>query len=113
MRASLLLPQPCCYQLLARIGSEAGAFENVAEGYLNSVRILRNDGLKLDALRLYEALVTLARRAGEHHAAAGILRIVFDVPAVVRRRKPLASLIGLPEMAGSVLLLFGRMGQSM
>lgn len=67
-----------CYQLLARIGSEAGAFENVAEGYLNSVRILRNDGLKLDALRLYEALVTLARRAGEHHAAAGILREAAD-----------------------------------
>ena len=67
-----------CYQLLARIGSEAGAFENIADGYLNSVRILRNDGLKLDALRLYEALVTLARRAGEHHAAAGILREAAD-----------------------------------
>ncbi len=67
-----------CYQLLARIGSEAGAFENVAEGYLNSVRILRDDGLKLDALRLYEAFVTLARRSGEWHAAAGILREAAD-----------------------------------
>lgn len=67
-----------CYQLLARIGSEAGAFENIAEGYLNSVRILRNDGLKLDALRLYEAFVTLARRSGEFHAAAGILREAAD-----------------------------------
>eukprot|EP01045_Picozoa_sp_COSAG04_P027970 COSAG04_NODE_4221_length_2223_cov_1.442353_2_plen_161_part_01 len=45
-------------------------------------------------------------------AAAGILRIVFDAPAVLQRRKPLAALIGLPEMAGSVALLFGRMGQS-
>lgn len=67
-----------CYQLLARLGSEAGAFENIAEGYLNSVRILRDDGLKLDALRLYEAFVTLARRAGEWHAAAGILREAAD-----------------------------------
>lgn len=67
-----------CYQLLARIGSEAGAFENVAEGYINSVRILRDDGLKLDALRLHEAFVTLARRAGEWHAAAGILREAAD-----------------------------------
>lgn len=67
-----------CYQLLARIGSEAGAFENVAEGYLNSVRILRDDGLKLDALRLHEAFVTLARRAGEWHAAAAILREAAD-----------------------------------
>ncbi len=67
-----------CYQLLARLGSEAGAFENVAEGYLNSVRILRDDGLKLDALRLFEAFITLARRAGEWHAAAGILREAAD-----------------------------------
>jgi hypothetical protein len=67
-----------CYQLLARIGAEAGAFENIAEGYLNSVRILRDDGLKLDALRLYEAFVTLARRASEWHAAAGILREAAD-----------------------------------
>lgn len=67
-----------CYQLLARIGLETGAFENVAEGYLNSVRILRDDALKLDALRLYEALVTLARRAGEFHAVAGILREAAD-----------------------------------
>ncbi len=67
-----------CYQLIARLGSEAGAFENVAEGYLNSVRILRDDGLKLDALRLHEAFVTMARRAGEWHAAAGILREAAD-----------------------------------
>ncbi len=67
-----------CYQLIARLGSEAGAFENVAEGYLNSVRILRDDGLKLDALRLHEAFVTMARRAGEWHAAAGLLREAGD-----------------------------------
>lgn len=67
-----------CYQLLARLGIEAGAFENVAEGYLNSVRILKDDALKLDALRLYEAFVTLARRSGEWHAVAGILREAAD-----------------------------------
>lgn len=67
-----------CYQLLARIGLETGAFENVAEGYLNSVRILRDDALKLDALRLYEAFVTLARRSREFHAVAGILREAAD-----------------------------------
>jgi tetratricopeptide (TPR) repeat protein len=72
-----------CYQLLARIGLETGAFENVAEGYLNSVRILRDDALKLDALRLYESFVTLARRAGEYHAVAGILREAADYCARV------------------------------
>jgi tetratricopeptide (TPR) repeat protein len=67
-----------CYQLIARLGVEAGAFENVAEGYLNSVRILKDDGLKLDALRLYETFVALARDAGEHHAVATILREAAD-----------------------------------
>lgn len=67
-----------CYQLLARVGLQTGAFENVAEGYLNSVRILRDDGLKLDALRLYEAFVAHARKAGEHHAVATILREAGD-----------------------------------
>lgn len=67
-----------CYQLIARLGVEAGAFENVAEGYLNSVRILKDDGLKLDALRLYETFVSLAREAGEHHAVATILREAAD-----------------------------------
>ena len=67
-----------CYQLIARLGVEAGAFENVAEGYLNSVRILKDDVLKLDALRLYETFVVLAREAGEHHAVATILREAAD-----------------------------------
>jgi len=67
-----------CYQLIARLGVEAGAFENIAEGYLNSVRILRDDGLKLDALRLYETFVALARERGEHHAVAAILREAAD-----------------------------------
>ena len=67
-----------CYQLLARIGLETSAFENVAEGYLNSIRILRDDALKLDALRLYEAFINLARRANEHHAVASTLREAAD-----------------------------------
>ncbi len=67
-----------CYQLIARLGSETKAFENVAEGYLNSVRILRDDGLKLDALRLYETFIAMAREAGEHHAVASILREAAD-----------------------------------
>ncbi len=63
-----------CYQLLARVGIETQAFENVAEGFLNSVRILRDDALKRDALRLYEAFASLADQAGEHHAVATVLR---------------------------------------
>lgn len=67
-----------CYQLLARIGVETQSFENVAEGYINSVRILKNDSLGYDAIRLYETFVALAVRFEEHHAAAGILREAGD-----------------------------------
>lgn len=67
-----------CYQLLARIGVETASFENVAEGYINSVRILKDDSLGYDALRLYETFITLAKRFGEHHAVAGILREAGD-----------------------------------
>lgn len=67
-----------CYQLLARIGVETHSFENVAEGYINSVRILKDDSLGYDAIRLYETFVALALRFEEHHAAAGILREAGD-----------------------------------
>jgi hypothetical protein len=72
-----------CYQLIARLGQEVGAFENVAEGYLNSVRILRDDDLRHDALRLYENFVARARDSSEWHAAASILREAADYCARV------------------------------
>ncbi len=67
-----------CYQLLSRVGVESATFENIAEGLLNGVRILRDDGLKLDALRLYESFVVLAYAANEFHAAAVVLREAAD-----------------------------------
>ena len=67
-----------CYQLLARVGQETGTFVNVAEGATNSIRILRSDGLTLDALRLYEAFVAVARGFGEWHAMASALREAAD-----------------------------------
>ncbi len=77
-----------CYQLLARVGQETGTFVNLAEGYANSIRILRADGLKLDALRLYEAFVAYTKRFGEWHAAAAALREAAD--ACVAARLPYA-----------------------
>ncbi len=67
-----------CYQLMMRLGLQAQGFENIAEGSLNSVRILRADGLKLDAVRLYEAFVHYASERAEHHAAATVLREAAD-----------------------------------
>lgn len=72
-----------CFQIIARIGMETDTFENVAEGYLNSIRVLRDDGLRIDALRMYHAFVEIAEGYGEHHAAAICLREASDYCAKV------------------------------
>jgi hypothetical protein len=73
-------------------------FEHVAEGYIDSIRVLRDDGLKLDALKLYETFVLLARRARELHAAATVLREASDFCA----RAGLPYAIDLRLRAGDV-----------
>ncbi len=73
-----------CFQLIARVGMETGTFENVAEGYLNSIRVLRDDGLRVDALRMYYAFVQIAEEFEEHHAAAIVLREASDYCAKSR-----------------------------
>ena len=73
-----------CFQLIARVGMETGTFENVAEGYLNSIRVLRDDGLRIDALRMYYAFVQIAEEFEEHHAAAIVLREASDYCAKAR-----------------------------
>jgi tetratricopeptide (TPR) repeat protein len=67
-----------CFQVLLTLGAETGSFENLAEGYLNCIRILREDHLKYYALQYYEDFVTRAERAGEHHAVATILHEASD-----------------------------------
>jgi hypothetical protein len=63
-----------CYQILLKLGRDSGAFENLAEGYVNCVRVLRDDGLKFYALQYYEDFLELAVEAGELGAAAQIAR---------------------------------------
>jgi hypothetical protein len=67
-----------CFQVLLTLGAETGSFENLAEGYLNCIRILREDHLKYYALQYYEDFVGRAERAGEHHAVATILHEAAD-----------------------------------
>jgi HEAT repeat protein len=62
-----------CYGVLLSIGRE-GSFENLAEGYLNCIRILREDGLKYYVLQYYEDFQKLAIERGELHAAATLYR---------------------------------------
>ena len=67
-----------CFQVLLTLGMETGSFENLAEGYLNCIRILREDHLKYYALQYYEDFIGKAETAHEHHAVATILHEVAD-----------------------------------
>ncbi|MBX3247516.1 MAG: HEAT repeat domain-containing protein [Myxococcales bacterium] len=62
-----------CYQVLLTLGRD-GAFENLAEGYLNCIRILQEDNLKYYVLQYYEDFQALALKSGELHAAATLFR---------------------------------------
>lgn len=59
-----------CFQILLRLGKESMQFENLAEGYLNSIRVLRDDNLKFYVLQYYEDFIRLALERDEYHAAA-------------------------------------------
>ncbi|HTJ83865.1 MAG TPA: HEAT repeat domain-containing protein, partial [Polyangiaceae bacterium] len=63
-----------CYQVLIAIGRESGEFEHVLEGYVNVIRILREDHLRYYALQSYEEAVAAAEKQGETAAAATLAR---------------------------------------
>ncbi len=66
-----------CYQIIMAIG-KGGSFENLAEGYLNCIRILREDNLKYYVLQYYEDFQEMAIERGELHAAATLFREAAD-----------------------------------
>ncbi|NJM91204.1 MAG: hypothetical protein HC863_02860 [Myxococcales bacterium] len=59
-----------CYQILLRLGKESHQFENLAEGYLNCIRVLRDDHLTFYVLQYYEDFIRLALERDEFHAAS-------------------------------------------
>ena len=63
-----------CYQVLIAIGRESGEFEHVLEGFVNVIRILREDHLRYYALQSYEEAVAAAEKQGEVSAAATLAR---------------------------------------
>jgi hypothetical protein len=67
-----------CYQILLKLGRDSGAFENLSEGYLNCIRVLKEDGLKFYVLQYYEDFVKLALERDELHAAATLYREAAD-----------------------------------
>lgn len=67
-----------CYQILLKLGRDSGQFENLSEGYLNCIRVLKDDGLKFYVLQYYEDFVKLALDREELHAAATLYREAAD-----------------------------------
>ncbi len=61
-----------CYQVLIAIGKRSGEFEHVLEGFVNVVRILREDNLRYYALQSYEEALAAAEKRGEFAAGATI-----------------------------------------
>ena len=70
-----------CYQILLKLGKESGQFENLAEGYLNCIRVLKDDNLKFYVLQYYEDFIKLALQRGELHAAASLYQEAADYAA--------------------------------
>lgn len=70
-----------CYQILLKLGRDSGQFENLAEGYLSCIRVLKDDNLKFYVLQYYEDFVKLALERGELHAAATLYQEAADYAA--------------------------------
>ncbi len=71
-----------CYSVLLRLGRDTGSFENVAEGYLNAIRLLARGDYQHDAaLEHCEDFLELAASANEWHAAARIAEDAADLSA--------------------------------
>lgn len=67
-----------CFQVLVQVGREAGTFEDVLEGFVNCIRILREDHMKYFALQYFDDAVKSAREKGELSAAATLAREASD-----------------------------------
>ncbi len=63
-----------CFQVLVQIGRESGAFEDVLEGFVNCIRILREDHLRYFALEYFEESIAAATERAETSAAATLAR---------------------------------------
>lgn len=90
-----------CYQVLIAIGRESKAFEHVLEGFVNVIRILREDHLRYYALQSYEEAVAAAEKQGEVAAAATLAR---EMAAYARKE-------GLPAVANFAMLTQARLWQ--
>lgn len=92
-----------CFQVLIAIGRESRTFEHVIEGYVNVIRILREDHLRYYALQTYEEAVAEAETDGELSAAATLAR---ELAAYARNE-------GLDSVAAFATLTEARLWEGM
>ncbi|HEX8952260.1 MAG TPA: HEAT repeat domain-containing protein, partial [Polyangia bacterium] len=57
---------------------DSSSFENLAEGYINCIRVLKEDNLKFYVLQYYEDFLRIALEREEYHAAATVFREAAD-----------------------------------
>ena len=67
-----------CYAIVLQLGKDSGSFENLAEGYINCIRVLKADNLKFYVLQYYEDFLRIALEREEFHAAATVFREAAD-----------------------------------
>lgn len=67
-----------CFHVLTQVAREGGAFEHTLGGYVNCVRILREDQLRYFALQYFEDAIGKAREANESSAAATLAKEASD-----------------------------------
>ena len=67
-----------CYSVLLRLGKDTGSFENVAEGYLNAIRIVARRGGCYRCIQYHDDFLSYAVEKGEWHAAAMAARQAAD-----------------------------------
>ncbi|MBW2528428.1 MAG: HEAT repeat domain-containing protein [Deltaproteobacteria bacterium] len=90
-----------CYQVLIAIGRQSEQFEHVLEGYVNVVRILREDHLRYYALQSHEEAIEAAGAAGEHSAGATLAQEMAGY----------AEAQGMPSVANHAIRLSAEMWQ--
>jgi len=66
------------YHVLCLIGQSEQSFENIAEGYCNAIRILREQGQTYRVFRYYAAICEHGENLGENHAVATLHREAAD-----------------------------------
>jgi HEAT repeats len=67
-----------CYCILLKLGRDSGSYENLAEGYINCIRVLKEDNLKFYVLQYYEDFLRISLEREEFHAAATVCREAAD-----------------------------------